>query len=71
MTQKQMVLNYMENNKGISTYTAFQMRITRLAARIAELRKDGYNIVSEKRQSKGTDGEKPKTYVLYRLEGKQ
>ena len=64
MTQKQKILEYMRNNKGISTYTAFQMRITRLAARISELRKDGYNILSERRMS-----EENKPYVLYRLVG--
>lgn len=64
MTQKQQILEYMRNNKGISTYTAFQMRITRLAARISELRADGYNILSERRMS-----EENKPYVLYRLVG--
>lgn len=66
MTQKQKVLEYMRNNKGISTYTAFQMRITRLAARISELRADGYNILSERRMS-----EDNKPYVLYRLVGEE
>jgi hypothetical protein len=63
MTQKQKVLEYMRKHEGISTYTAFQMRITRLAARISELRDDGYCILSERRMS----AEK-KPYVLYRLE---
>ena len=71
MTQNETILQYMRTHEGISTYKAFEMRITRLAARIAELRNDGYSIVSEKRQSKGISGdEKPKTYVLYRLEEK-
>lgn len=64
MTQKQKILEYMRNNQGISTYTAFQMRITRLAARISELRADGYNILSERRMS-----EDNKPYVQYRLVG--
>lgn len=64
MTQKQKVLEYMRKHEGISTYTAFQMRITRLAARISELRADGYNILSERRMS-----EENKPYVLYRLVG--
>ena len=66
MTQKQKALEYMRNNKGISTYTAFEMGITRLAARISELRADGYNILSERRMS-----EEKKPYVLYRLVGEK
>lgn len=64
MTQKQKVLEYMRYHEGISTYTAFQMGITRLAARISELRMDGYSIVSDYRMSADK-----KPYVLYRLEG--
>lgn len=64
MYQNDMVLQYMREHGGISTYDAFQMGITRLAARISELRHEqGYSIISERRLS-----ENKKPYVLYRLE---
>ena len=45
-TQKQWVLNYLKKNKnGITSMKAFVWaRITRLSARIYDLRKDGYCI---------------------------
>ena len=64
MTQKQKVLEYMRYHEGISTYTAFKMGITRLAARISELRADGHNIISEYKVSRDN-----KPYVQYRLVG--
>jgi len=64
MTQKQKILEYMRYHEGISTYKAFQMGITRLAARISELRADGHNIMSVHKVS-----EENKPYVLYRLVG--
>lgn len=63
MTQCEMVLDYMRHHDGISTYTAFEMKITRLAARISDLKAQGYTITSERRLS-----EDKKPYVLYRLE---
>lgn len=64
MVQNQQILQYMREHNGITTYDAFQMGITRLAARISELRhKEGYSIISERRMSKNK-----KPYVLYRLE---
>lgn len=63
MTQCEKVLDYMRHHDGISTYTAFEMKITRLAARISELKKQGYTITSERRLS-----EEKKPYVVYRLE---
>ena len=63
MVQNQQILQYMREHGGISTYDAFQMGITRLAARISELRhQQGYTIISERKQS-----ENKKPYVLYRL----
>lgn len=62
--QNDMILQYMKEHGGISTYDAFQMGITRLAARISELRhKQGLSIISERKLS-----ENKKPYVLYRLE---
>lgn len=63
MTQCEMILDYMRKHDGISTYTAFQMKITRLAARISDLKKQGYSIRTERRLS-----EEKKPYVVYRLE---
>lgn len=62
--QNEAVLNYMRTHNGISTFAAFEkLRITRLSARIKELRDiEGFKIVSEKKFSKGN-----KPYVLYRL----
>ena len=60
--QKQQILDYMRAHNGITTYTAFQMRITRLAARIRELKDMGYNIISIRKVS-----ENNKPYVLYKL----
>lgn len=63
MTQCEMILDYMRKHDGISTYTAFGMKITRLAARISDLKAQGYTITSERRLS-----EDKKPYVVYRLE---
>ena len=63
MTQCEMILDYMRKHDGISTYTAFQMKITRLAARISDLKAQGYTITSERRLS-----EDKKPYVVYKLE---
>lgn len=57
----------MREHGGISTYAAFRMDITRLAARISELRSAGHRITSEMVSYKAEDGKK-KTYCLYRLE---
>lgn len=63
MVQNQQILQYMREHNGITTYDAFQMGITRLAARISELRhQQRYSIISERKLS-----ENKKPYVLYRL----
>lgn len=67
MTQNQKVLKYMREHGGISTYAAFKMDITRLAARISELRSAGHKITSETVSYKAEDG-KSKQYCIYRLE---
>ena len=46
MTQNEIVLKYMRENGYITTIQAFGEGITRLASRIHELRKKGYNIHS-------------------------
>jgi len=68
MTQKQAVLARMEQRGSISTFEAFTMGITRLSARIYDLRQDGVKIESERIQYKGDDG-KQRHYDLFRLAG--
>lgn len=66
MTQNEMVLKFLQENGQITTYDAFKMGITRLSARIYELRQDGYDIKTERRDYKARDG-KRKHYDLYKL----
>ena len=47
MTQKMEVYEYMKEHGSITSMQAFRLWITRLASRIHELRKDGFNISSE------------------------
>lgn len=45
MTQKERVINYIRDHGSITTMEAFSnLHVTRLAARIAELKSDGYKI---------------------------
>lgn len=46
-TQRERVLDYLEHVGPITQYDASRLGIMRLAARICELRKEGYGIVSE------------------------
>ena len=55
----------MRMNDGITSMDAFRLGCTRLAARISDLRNDGYSIRSE-RETKNK-----KTYVRYHLEDKK
>lgn len=70
MTQNQMVLQYMQENGGISSMAAFGMGVTRLAARIHDLRDMGYSIKAENVRYKAKDG-KSKTYAKYSLVGEE
>jgi hypothetical protein len=47
MTQKSEILSVMSEKGGITTMDAYERGITRLASRIHELRRMGYDIVSE------------------------
>lgn len=66
MTQNEMILKFLQENGQITTYDAFKMGITRLSARIYELKERGHNIFSERRKYKARDG-KVKQYELYKL----
>ena len=60
MTQQKKILRYMESMGSITTMEAFRLGVTRLSARILELKKMGYNI--EKEMSGGSPN-----YAIYRL----
>lgn len=65
MTQCQRILEYMKTNDGITSMDAYRLGCTRLAARIADLKKDGHSIWSERVTINN------KTFVRYHLNGKQ
>ena len=61
-SQKKLILNYMRMFGGITTFKAFAvMGITRLSARIKDLRDDGYKIMS---LSECKNGKRWTRYVL-------
>ena len=67
MTQAQTILRHMQTHGCISTLEAFQLySITRLSARIWDLRHDGYDIVSETVSTKR--GDKTISYAVYALD---
>lgn len=57
ITQKQMVLNHMDKYGKITSMEAFEMYgITRLAARVHDLKSAGYTIDSESKSKKNRFG---------------
>lgn len=67
MTQKERVLRHIKDHGSITSFEAFEeYGITRLAARISDLREDGIGIISVSETKKNRYGE-PTTYVRYRL----
>lgn len=67
MTQNEQVLDYLKKHKGITSIEAINnFGITRLSARIADLRRDGHIIGAESVTYKKTDGKKT-TFVRYSL----
>ena len=59
MSQKQKILNYLQQGRSITPMDALLIfGCSRLAARIKELKKDGNHIVSEMIQTTGHDGSK-------------
>ena len=62
MTQVEQIIAYMETHNGITSMDAFfEFSITRLAARISDAKKMGYNIESVPEKYNG------KTYARYFL----
>ena len=57
--QNKRVLNYMMNNGSIDTARAVRdLGVYRLSARIADLKRDGISIVTERKTRKTVDGYK-------------
>lgn len=69
MTQIEKVLRHMQKFGSISSWEAImEYGITRLGARIYELKKLGYSISSERQSTKNRFGENV-SYAVYRLGG--
>lgn len=60
-SQTEMILSYLRRRGSITALNAFRMGCLRLAARINDLKAEGYQIVSERETKRG------KTYSRYRL----
>lgn len=68
MSQTERILQYMKENDGITQAEAIQeFGCMRLAARIADLRKEGYGITKEMVTAKNRYGESVH-FAKYRLE---
>lgn len=67
MTQKEMIVKYIQDFGSISTYEAFiDLGITRLASRISDLKNDGVTISKKTEKSKNRYG-KTVHYTRYRI----
>lgn len=68
-TQTAHILEHMKNHRGISTMEAFDLYgVTRLSARIWDLRHDGYVIAGVRKDGVNRYGKKV-SYYEYRLDG--
>lgn len=68
MTQTEKILEFMKENGSITPMEALsEFGCMRLAARIADIRADGVNVVSTMEQSKNRYGETVR-FARYRLE---
>lgn len=71
ITQKELILNHLQNNYGLTQLEATERYgITRLQARIYELKKEGYNIVGQPVYSRNRYN-KPVRYFRYILKEKE
>lgn len=69
MTQREMVAQYIHDFGSISSWDAFKdLGITRLSARIWELKRDGYVISKERKKAINRYG-KPIFYDKYTIKG--
>ena len=64
-SKKELILNYLQRYGSITPDEArtFCRKCERLAARISELRADGYNIITDNKDDSG----KTVNYAIYRL----
>lgn len=68
MTQNERVLRHMQDYGGISSMEAFQdYGVTRLSARISDLRHEGHKISAKRYTSRNRYGDKV-SFCLYWLE---
>lgn len=68
-TQNAMILEHMKSHNGITTMEAYELYgVTRLSARIWDLRHEGHAIRGESRVGVNRYGKKV-SYYEYRLEG--
>ena len=65
MTQCQQILQMIDENGSVTTMEAFAEGITRLASRVHDLRKMGYDIISEPVTGRNRHG-KPIHYARYK-----
>lgn len=70
MTQCEAVLDYMTKNGGITAMEAYEIGITRISARIFDLRRQGYEIAEENHAVKTRYG-RTAHYVRYYLKRKE
>lgn len=71
ITQEERVLQFMRDTGSITSWQAIQQfGITRLSAKIFNLRREGYEIINNMKFSKNRYGE-PIHFVEYKLEGKK
>lgn len=66
-SQNQEILEHLQNNRGISAFEAYTLYgITRISARIYDLRQRGHNIINCDRETVDRRGKKT-TFTEYRL----
>lgn len=70
MTQRERIIEYIKEFGSITSYEAYtDLGITQLAARIFELKQQGYDFKTQQRTSTNRYGEKV-NFIEYSLEGK-
>lgn len=69
MTQRERIIKYIKDYGSITSFQAYtDLGITQLAARIFELKQQGYNFNNQQKKSKNRYGE-PIKYIEYSLKG--
>lgn len=68
MTQAQRIIEYIRDNGSIPPIEAFDLGITRLAARVNDMRRNGVPVVTETVESVNRYGDKVR-FARYRIDG--